>query len=252
MIKSRELNDPNSCMNRAHDTEMTFVLLGRDAAAPYAIRAWARERVGLGKNRWDDPQITEAFECCREMERAQAVARKAQVTTEDALRLAEAFIMAELDERTACLLGVEIDYIASAQDALDAVRAAIANEHAPVEPIDQQNFRREVIRALAGIDRKLEHFTGEIKRMADVLDQIIAGQATESTEIDQVKAELDQQAADIAELKAGTISPTDPRFQTILDNQTRFNTALKAMLPAAATGGDPTDPAPPAGPAPTV
>lgn len=38
MIKSRELSDPNSCMSRAKDDEMTFVLLGRDAAAPQAIR----------------------------------------------------------------------------------------------------------------------------------------------------------------------------------------------------------------------
>ena len=34
MIKKKELSDPNSCMSKARDDEMTFVLLGRDAAAP--------------------------------------------------------------------------------------------------------------------------------------------------------------------------------------------------------------------------
>lgn len=50
MRKKEELSNPNSCMNRARESEMTFVLLGRDAAAPVAIRAWVRERLRLGKN----------------------------------------------------------------------------------------------------------------------------------------------------------------------------------------------------------
>ncbi len=49
MLKRDELADPTSCLNRARDDEMTFVLLGRDAAAPAAIRAWAEERIRLGK-----------------------------------------------------------------------------------------------------------------------------------------------------------------------------------------------------------
>lgn len=68
MRKRDELNSPAGCMARARDDEMTFVLLGRDAAAPYAIRAWIAERVRLGKNRPDDPQIVEAEECARIME----------------------------------------------------------------------------------------------------------------------------------------------------------------------------------------
>lgn len=60
MLKRDELTDPKSCLNRAKDDEMTFVLLGRDHAAPIAIFAWIDERIRLGKNKRDDPQIVEA------------------------------------------------------------------------------------------------------------------------------------------------------------------------------------------------
>lgn len=68
MIKRDELTNPASCMNRARDDEMTFVLLGRDAAAPVAIRAWVNERIRLGKNRADDQQIVDALACAEAME----------------------------------------------------------------------------------------------------------------------------------------------------------------------------------------
>jgi hypothetical protein len=61
MRKRDELTDPASCMSRARDDEWTFVLLGRDPAAPAAVRAWVEERVRLGKNRREDPQIAEAL-----------------------------------------------------------------------------------------------------------------------------------------------------------------------------------------------
>lgn len=60
MRKREELADPSSCMGRARDDEMTFVLLGRDRAASAAVRAWINERVRLGKNTRSDPQIIEA------------------------------------------------------------------------------------------------------------------------------------------------------------------------------------------------
>jgi hypothetical protein len=47
-------------MNKAKDDEWTFVLLGRDAAATVAVRAWIEERIRLGKNCRDDAQIVEA------------------------------------------------------------------------------------------------------------------------------------------------------------------------------------------------
>jgi hypothetical protein len=68
MRKRDELTNPESCLNRARDQEMTFVLLGRDAAAPMAIRAWVAERIRLGKNRPDDAQVVEAEQCARTME----------------------------------------------------------------------------------------------------------------------------------------------------------------------------------------
>lgn len=62
MRKREELTNPASCMSRARDDEMTFVLLGRDVAATHAVKAWIEARISLGKNRRDDPQIVEAEE----------------------------------------------------------------------------------------------------------------------------------------------------------------------------------------------
>ncbi len=67
MLKRDELTNPASCMSRAADDEMTFVLLGRDAAAPAAIRAWIDERIRLGKNTATDKQIIEAERCIDEI-----------------------------------------------------------------------------------------------------------------------------------------------------------------------------------------
>lgn len=68
MRKQDELTNPDSCLSRARDREMTFVLLGRDAAAPATIRAWIAERIRLGKNRPEDAQLVEAEQCARTME----------------------------------------------------------------------------------------------------------------------------------------------------------------------------------------
>lgn len=69
MRKRDELSKPQTCMQSAHPMEMTFVLLGRDAAAPVAIRAWVAERIRIGKNAESDAQILEALECAATMER---------------------------------------------------------------------------------------------------------------------------------------------------------------------------------------
>lgn len=61
MMKQTELNDPNSCLNRAREDEQIFVLLGRDVAAPEAVRMWAAERIRSGKNKPTDQQIIEAL-----------------------------------------------------------------------------------------------------------------------------------------------------------------------------------------------
>jgi hypothetical protein len=67
MLKQLEATDPNSCWNKAADSELTFVLLGRDKAAPAAIEAWCQERIRIGKNTENDPQIQEARRCAAEM-----------------------------------------------------------------------------------------------------------------------------------------------------------------------------------------
>ena len=69
MIKAKELTDHNSCMMRAKPDEEVFVLLARDAAAPATIRFWARERVRIGKNVDYAPQIRDAYDCARVMDR---------------------------------------------------------------------------------------------------------------------------------------------------------------------------------------
>ena len=48
MRKSAELEGP-SCITKAWDDEMIFVLLARDEAAPVAIEAWISERIRTGK-----------------------------------------------------------------------------------------------------------------------------------------------------------------------------------------------------------
>ena len=73
MIKRDELADLNSCLNKAQENELLFVLLGRDCAAPAAVRAWIAERIRLGKNKPDDPQIKEAAAWADTVETIQAL-----------------------------------------------------------------------------------------------------------------------------------------------------------------------------------
>lgn len=68
MRKAEELRNDNTCLKLAHPSEMVFVLLSRDYAAPVAIRAWVEERIRLGKNVRTDAQITEALAVADTME----------------------------------------------------------------------------------------------------------------------------------------------------------------------------------------
>lgn len=80
MIKRDEIDDSQSCFNKAQDGERLFVMLARDPATPIAIRAWIAERIRLGKNTPEDDQIREAYECARlmEIERAEIEASRRQ------------------------------------------------------------------------------------------------------------------------------------------------------------------------------
>lgn len=71
MIKTEELSNPKSCMSRAKDQEMTFVLLARDICAPDVIRFWCDSRIRAGKNQFRDDQIQEALHCAYYMEQQQ-------------------------------------------------------------------------------------------------------------------------------------------------------------------------------------
>lgn len=81
MRRTEELSNSNSCINRALDSEMLFVLLSRDLAAPVAIRAWIKERIRLGLNTFDDAQIAEAKLCASIMEREQFSSKGASYDT---------------------------------------------------------------------------------------------------------------------------------------------------------------------------
>jgi hypothetical protein len=68
VLKTEELSNPQSCLNKARANERLFVLLARDPAAPDVIGYWVRKRIALGKNKMSDPQIVEALECAKKME----------------------------------------------------------------------------------------------------------------------------------------------------------------------------------------
>lgn len=70
MLKREELTNSTSTLNKAGDGEMLFILLGRDPAAPAAIRAWVEERIRLGKNELRDQQIMTALRCASELDKA--------------------------------------------------------------------------------------------------------------------------------------------------------------------------------------
>jgi hypothetical protein len=69
--KKDEIANPNSCFNRARPDELVFVLLGRDPAAPAAIRAWAAARIASRKNIATDHQILESLRTADEIEAGQ-------------------------------------------------------------------------------------------------------------------------------------------------------------------------------------
>jgi hypothetical protein len=69
MRKQFELNDQQSCINRAKDNEMVFVLIGRDVCAAETIRDWCQRRILRGKNKLHDRQIQEALTVADIMDR---------------------------------------------------------------------------------------------------------------------------------------------------------------------------------------
>jgi hypothetical protein len=73
MRKKNETRCPTSCLNKAKEDEMLFILLGRDSAAPATISFWITERIRQGLNQHDDAQIIEAMECAKIMEKQNSI-----------------------------------------------------------------------------------------------------------------------------------------------------------------------------------
>jgi hypothetical protein len=80
VIKRDEVRDPASCLNKALDHELLFVLLGRDEDAPETIRYWVQRRILRGKNKPDDELMIEALATAvvmeQERERVRECARR--------------------------------------------------------------------------------------------------------------------------------------------------------------------------------
>lgn len=71
MKKSDELNDPQSCLNKAGDDDWIFVLIPEDEDAPDTIRDWIARRIRRGKNKAGDAKLVNAERCARAMEAQQ-------------------------------------------------------------------------------------------------------------------------------------------------------------------------------------
>lgn len=72
MKKIDELDNKQSCLNRAHEQEIVFVLLARDQCAPTTIRYWCAARMNAGKNKATDAEIQQAYAQADAMEQQRA------------------------------------------------------------------------------------------------------------------------------------------------------------------------------------
>ncbi len=85
-LKKDELTNPNSCLNKAADDEMIFVLRAHDMLSPFLVRQWARmfymlNTVAVNIGRDTRPELRlqaaksikdkhdEAMRCAAEMEK---------------------------------------------------------------------------------------------------------------------------------------------------------------------------------------
>lgn len=72
MRKRDEMAEPDSCLNKARNDEILFVLRSDDPAAPATIRAWVELRVAMKMNNRGDAKILSALSdaVAMEVERA--------------------------------------------------------------------------------------------------------------------------------------------------------------------------------------
>jgi hypothetical protein len=71
MRKCDEMMLPDSCLNKAAENELLFVLRDKDPCMAGTIRYWARMRMELGLNTSGDSKIKEAVTLAAEVERVQ-------------------------------------------------------------------------------------------------------------------------------------------------------------------------------------
>ena len=69
MLKQDEIQNLNSCLNKAKSHEMVFVLRAHDPVASDVIRYWIKLRCESGKNTSLDNEIREAWDCAAIMEK---------------------------------------------------------------------------------------------------------------------------------------------------------------------------------------
>jgi len=62
---SDELKNPQSCLNKAADDEMIFVLRGKDITSPRTILDWIKTNITYSN--LPDEKLREAFECALAM-----------------------------------------------------------------------------------------------------------------------------------------------------------------------------------------
>lgn len=60
MRKKDEVADPNSCLNKAKDDDILFVLKDTDQAMVDTVLYWIKRRIELGLNQQGDAKMTEA------------------------------------------------------------------------------------------------------------------------------------------------------------------------------------------------
>ena len=67
MTKQENIENPDSCWNKADLDELLFVILERDPAAPATVRFWCDERIRQGLNHETDAKIQNAREIASKM-----------------------------------------------------------------------------------------------------------------------------------------------------------------------------------------
>lgn len=82
MTKRENIEDPNSCWNKAECDEEVFVLLARDPAMAGTIRDWIERRIKLGLNERDDPKLVSAEAEAQRIEAKQTERRLGRMEVE--------------------------------------------------------------------------------------------------------------------------------------------------------------------------